>query len=163
MPIDAVADPDHGGLDEVGGRRGLDAGDALDEVAQDVLAPRCVGDLGVELDAVQMSLRRLEPGERRGIRLGRGDEAFRQSRDRVAMTHPDRLFALESTEQAIIDVELHACRPVLALSVASTSPPGSRHQLGAIADAEDRDPPGPDSRVGLGASSSYTEEDRRTG
>ena len=88
--------------------------------------PRGVGDLGVELDAVQMSLRRLEPGERRGIRLGRGDEAFRQSRDRVAMTHPDRLFALESTEQAIIDVELHACRPVLALSVASTSPPSSR-------------------------------------
>ena len=49
---------------------GDSAGDPDDEVAQDVAAPRGVDDLGMELDAVEVAVRRLEAGERRRVRLG---------------------------------------------------------------------------------------------
>ena len=78
MAVDPFADPRDGRLDEVRRRpRRFDAGDALDEVAQHVLAPRRVRDLGVELDPVQIAVRGFETRERRGVGLGGGDEALR--------------------------------------------------------------------------------------
>ena len=70
-------------------------GDADHEVAQDVAAARRVDDLGMELDAVQVALRRGEAGVRRRVGLGGGVEAVRQPRDRVAVAHPDRLLAVD--------------------------------------------------------------------
>ena len=51
---------------QVGGR----AGDADDEVAQDVAAVWRVDDLGMELDAVQAAVGVGEAGERRRVGLG---------------------------------------------------------------------------------------------
>ena len=60
------------------GRRrpgGPRAGDAVEEVLQHLLAVRRVHDLGVELDAVEAALRRLEGGDRR--RLGAAGDGRR--------------------------------------------------------------------------------------
>ena len=66
------------------------------------------------------------------------------------MAHPDRLVAVDAGEERVVGRDAQGGRPVLA--------PGSRqhvpaelegHQLGAVADAEDRDPAGPDRRVRL--------------
>ena len=148
--VDAVADLGDGRVDEVRrrpGRRG--AGDPDDEVAQDVAAARRVDDLGVELDAVQVARRVDEAGERRGVGLGGRAEAVRQAGDRVAVAHPDRLVAIEAGEEAVVGGDRDGRRAVLALvereDVAAEL---VGHQLGAVADAEDRDPAAPDRRVG---------------
>ena len=71
--IDAIADLGDGRVDEVGGRPARrHAGEPDDEVAQHVAAVRRVGDLRVELDAVQVAGRVGEAGVRRGVRLGGG-------------------------------------------------------------------------------------------
>ena len=59
---------------------GHDAGDADDEVAQDVAAARRVHDLGVELDAVQVPIWRLQARVRGRVGLGRRLEALGQTR-----------------------------------------------------------------------------------
>ena len=100
--VDALADAGDRRVDEVGRRpRRLDAGDADDEVAQDVPAARRVDDLRVELDAVQVPVRRLQAGERGRVGLGGGGEPLRQPRDGVAVAHPDRLVRLDAVEQAV--------------------------------------------------------------
>ncbi len=150
--VDPVADPRDGRLDEVGRRpRRLDPGDAPHEVAQDVLAARGVDDLGMELDAVQVTVRRLQPGVRRRIALRGRDEALGQPGDRVAVAHPDRLLAIEPVEQAVAARERHVRGTVLAAcrrqDVAAEL---AGHQLGAVADAQDRDPAAPHRGIRLG-------------
>ena len=69
---DLGADPLDLLLDHGGGRPGRPgAGDAVEEVLQHLLAVRRVHDLGMELDAVEPALRRLEGGDRRRRRTRR--------------------------------------------------------------------------------------------
>ena len=148
--VDPVADVGDGRVDEVAGGPGRrDAGDVHDEVAQDVLAARRVDDLGVELDAVQVARGVDEAGVRRGVGLGGRAEAVRQPRDRVGVAHPDRLLAVEAGEQRVVGGDADVGRTVLAVverDDVATELVG--HQLGAVADAEDRDLAGPDGRIG---------------
>ena len=89
-----------------------------------------------------------QAGERRGIGLGRGVEAFRQARDRVAVAHPDGLLALDAGEQRVVRGDADVGRAVLAMverdDVAAEL---VGHQLGAVADAEDGDAARPDGRI----------------
>ena len=89
-----------------------------------------------------------QAGERRRIRLGRGVEAFGQARDRVAVAHPDGLLALDAGEQRVVRGDADVGRAVLAMverDDVATELVG--HQLGAVADAEDRDAARPDGRI----------------
>ncbi len=77
-------------------------------------------------------------------------EALGQARDGVAVAHPDRLLALDPGEQRLVrrgDADVG--RAVLAVvegdDVAAEL---VGHQLGAVADPEDGDAPGPDGRIG---------------
>ena len=146
--VDALADLGDRRVDEVGRRPGrLEAGDADDEVAQDV-APRGVCTTsGWNWIPYRLRSGAAEAGERRRVGLGRRPEALRQPRDRVAVAHPDRLLR-----------SMPANRPSSAVIVTLAGPysRGRRqdvaaelvgHQLGAVADPEDGDPAGPDGRV----------------
>ena len=102
VPIDPLADPGDGRVDEVGrgpGRR--DARDVHDEVAQDVTAAGGMDHLGMELDPVQVALRGGQAGMRRGIRLGGRAEPLGQPGDGVAVAHPDGLLALDAGEEPV--------------------------------------------------------------
>ena len=147
--VDALADGGHGGGDEVaGGPGGVSAGDAEDEVAQDVPPGRRVDDLGVELDAVEPPVGIGQAGERRGGRQGGRMEADGWPRDEVAVAHPDGLLAGHVLEQPVRLGDRHGRRAVLAV--------GRRqhlaaelvgHQLDAVADAEDGDAGAPQARI----------------
>ena len=139
-------------LDEVRGRPGrLRAADAEHEVGEDVAAARRVHDLGVELDAVEVARRVGEAGVRRGVGLRGGVEAGGQPRDGVGVAHPDGLLACPrpaSTPSG--GAIVRTAGPYSRFGVRMTSPPSShRHELGAVADAQDRQAPAPDRRVGL--------------
>ena len=75
-------------------------------------------------------------------------EALGQPRDRVAVAHPDRLLAVDAGEQRVVGGDADVGRAVLAVverdDVAAEL---VGHQLGAVADAEDGDPAGPDGRI----------------
>src|ERR1019366_8336137 len=76
-------------------------------------------------------------------------EALGQPGDRVAVTHPDRLLSIEAGEKAVLAGDRDDRRPVLALrrrQDITTQLAG--HELGAVADSEDRDSAAPDSAVG---------------
>ena len=95
------------------------------------------------------------PANGGGVGLGGGLEAVGQPRDRVAVAHPHRLVAFDAAEQAVVVGDRDVCRAVLAaVGREDVAAELVGHQLGAVADAEDRDPPAPDRRVGFGASSS---------
>ena len=150
MGVDPLADVGDGRVDEVAGRPGRrDAGDIDDEVAQDVLAPRGVDDLRVELDAIQVARGVDQAGIRGRIGLGGGAEPGRQARDGVGVAHPDRLLAIQAGEQRVVrrgDADVG--RSVLAVverDDVATELVG--HQLRAVADAQDRDLAGPDGGV----------------
>ena len=101
LAADLGANPLHLLLDNRGRRPGRRCvGDAVEEVLEDVLAVRRVHDLGVELDAVEVALRRLEGGHRR--RRGRRDDlrAVGRLRDRVAVAHPHGLLVGSPLEQS---------------------------------------------------------------
>ena len=147
--VHPLADAGDGRVDEVGRRPGRrDARDVDHEVAQDVAAARRVDDLGVELDAVQVALGSARPAY--GVEsVWAWLEALGQARDRVAVAHPDRLLALDAGEQAVLGGHAHVGGAVLAVverDDVATELVG--HQLRAVADAQDRDPPAPDRRVG---------------
>ncbi len=150
MAVDTLADACDGLLDEVGSRPGgLDAGDALDEVAQDVLAARGVNDLGMELDAVEVSVGRGQTriGGRIGLR-GRV-EAIRQPGDRIAVAHPDRLLTVDVGEEAVMLRDRHARGAIFAtLCREDVATELERHHLRAVADPEHRDASAPDGRIG---------------
>ena len=137
-------------LDEVGGGPGRpSAGDPDDEVAQDVPPVRGMGDLGVELDPVQAAVRIDEPGERGGVGLGGRMEALGKPGDRVAVAHPDGLVPVEPGGQAVLDGEGDRRRTVLALGRGEhVAAQLVGHEMGAVADPEDRDPAVPDRPIG---------------
>ena len=131
---------------------GVDAGDAGHEVAQDVPAARRVDDLGMELDAVQVPVRRLQAGERRASRSGRSSSKPSGSRviesPWLIQTGWSRSRPANRVASGVGDRDVG--RAVLALAGrqdVATELAG--HELGAVADAEDRDAPAPDGRVGL--------------
>ena len=75
-------------------------------------------------------------------------EALGQPRDRVTVAHPDRLLALDAGEQRAVHGQADIGGPVFPMverDDVTTKLMG--HQLGAVADAEDRDPARPDRRV----------------
>ncbi|GAA3088231.1 hypothetical protein GCM10020254_36090 [Streptomyces goshikiensis] len=129
-------------LDDVaGGPGGLQAGAAVEEVLQDLLAVRGVHHLGVVLHAVQLLLVVLE-GRDRDDAGRRGDgEALGSGGAGVAVRHPHRLVlggALEQGGAGLGDGELGTA--VLAgAGVVDGAAEGDRHQLEAVAHAEDGD------------------------
>ena len=149
--VDPLADLDDGGLDEVCGcPGGRDPGDARDEVAQDILAPGRVRDLGVELDAVQIPVRRRQARVGRRLGLGGRVETVRESRDGVAVAHPHRLLAVDSGKQPVVLGDLDGGGAVLTLRrrhhVAAEF---EGHELRAVADAQDRQAACPDRVIRL--------------
>ena len=151
MGVDALADPRDRRVDEIGCRpRRLDARDADDEVAQHVLAAGRVDDLRMELDPVQVPVRRLEAGERGRVGLGGRREPFRQPGDRVAVAHPDGLVGLDALEQAVAGRDRDVRRAVLALAGRQdVTTELASHELGAVTDAQDGDASAPDRRIRL--------------
>ncbi len=129
---------------------GATPGDADHEVAQDVAAARRVDDLGMELDAVQVARRR-RPGRRTAwSRSGpwrgsprAGARSSRRGSSRPAARARCRRTAASSRGDADVG---RAVLAVVERDDVATELVG--HQLGAVADAEDGDPPGPDRRVG---------------
>ena len=87
-----------------GGRRSCDL---VEEVLQHLLPMRRVHHLGVELDAVEPSLDRLERRHRSRRRRSGDTRASRRRGHRVAMAHPARLVGrLAREEPALAHVEL---------------------------------------------------------
>ena len=146
-PADDAVAPDLGAdpldllLDHGSGRpRGRRAGNVVEEVLQQVLAVRRVHDLGVELDAVEPAARVLERGNR--CRCGRpgDDRSLRRRDDGVAMAHPDDLLLGQAGEEgAATAVELRLAE-LGGAGARDLAAQLQREQLGAVADAERRDP-----------------------
>ncbi len=98
-------------------------------------------DLGVELDGVEAA-RRIGHGDDRRVLAPRGGaEAGGELRHLVAVAHPDRLARREAGEEKagrLLNIDLGA--PVLAaVRAAHLAAQDVRHELHAVADAEDRD------------------------
>ena len=136
---------DHAGIDAageseqhlVGADLGADAGDAVfddvargpepsaaadvvDEALDDALALAGVGDLGVELHAVEAALLVGDAGQR-GVRgLGDDREAGRQALDPVAVAHPDVQQAVAFGAGVVLDIAQQlrmSARPHLGIAV----------------------------------------------
>ncbi len=139
---DLVADAGDLLVDDRGGGPGHVAlAHVAQEVREHVLPVGRVDDLGVELDAVDAALDRLERRDR-GLRRGRERrEALGRRVDGVAVGHPARLLGREVLEEdpGLVDGELRAAvLPHLgALDLAAEV---EREQLHAVTDAEHRDP-----------------------
>ena len=130
---------------------GSTPGDADHEVAQDVPAARRVHDLGMELDAVEVALAA-------SARPAKGVESVcavdaKPSGSRVIESPwliQTGCSRSKPGEQAVLRGDRDVRRAVLALGgrqdVAAEL---VRHQLRAVADAEDRDAAAPDRRIGL--------------
>jgi hypothetical protein len=105
---DLRADPLDLLLDHRGGRpRGRRARDAVEEVLQHLVPVGRVHDLGMELDAVEPALGRLEGGDRRRRRRSRHAGTLRRGGHRVSVAHPDDLILGDVLEErAALRVEL---------------------------------------------------------
>ena len=116
------------------------AADAEDEVAEDLLAPRGVDHLGVELDAVEPVVGRDHRGHGRAVRVGERPEAGRGRLDRVPVAHPDGLAPGRAREDAHRRVH-HQLGPAVLAAVHRGHPPPEEvgHELHPVADAENRD------------------------
>ncbi len=87
-----------------------------------------------------------------GGRVGPGGraEAIRKASDRIAVAHPYRLLGLQACEQSVWFGNRNGGRTeLLALEGDDLAAECLRHEVQAVADAEDRDAPGPDPRVGM--------------
>lgn len=121
-----------------------DGGEArapVEEVLQHLLPVRGVHHLGVVLDAVELLLVVLEGGDRDDVG-GAGDgEALGGGRAGVAVRHPHGLLgggALEEGGGGLGDVQLRTA-VLTGAGVVDRAAEGLRHQLEAVAHAEDRD------------------------
>jgi hypothetical protein len=142
VAIHPLADRGHRGLDERGRGPGCPrSDDPQDEVAEDIRSARGVDDLRVELDAVEAAIGVDEAGVGRRVRLGGGPEPVGQPSDRIAMAHPDRLLAVDPGEERIVTGDRDGGRSVLALvGRQDLAAQLMGHQLGPVADPENRDP-----------------------
>ncbi|GGQ30916.1 hypothetical protein GCM10010215_63780 [Streptomyces virginiae] len=130
-------------LDDVAGRPGGgEAGAAVEEVLQDLLAVRGVHHLGVVLHAVQLLLVVLEGRHGYDVRRRGDGEALGGGGAGVAVRHPHGLVrrgALEEGGAGLGDGQRGAA--VLAgAGVVDRAAEGDGHQLEAVAHAEDGDP-----------------------
>lgn len=142
LGTDLLADQGDLLVDDVAGGPGRgETRAAVQEVLQDLLAVRGVHDLGVVLDAVELLLVVLEGGDRDDVRGGRDGEALGSGGAGVAVRHPHRLLvrgALEQGGAGLRDVQRRTA--VLAgAGVVDRAAEGGRHQLEAVAHAEDGD------------------------
>ena len=126
-----------GGLD--GGDVGVEAGDAVEEVLEDLLPVLGVEDLGVPLQPVEATARVLE-GRHRRLGGGGGDgEALGGLGDGVAVGHPYLVRGLEALVQdAALDVDIGAAIFTLTGRRYGTAE-DVVHGLEAVANAEDWD------------------------
>ena len=116
------------------------AADVAQERLEDVLPERGVDDLGMELDAVDRALGRLERRDRRCRRRRERREPGGRLEDRVAVRHPARLLGGQAGEQLarLADRELRA--PELAdLGALDAPAERQRDELHAVTDAQHRD------------------------
>ena len=148
---DALADLGDRRLDEVGRRPRLaQPGDAHDEVAQHLATNGRVHHLGVELDAVEVAAGIGQAGVGRRIGLRRRAEPFGRADDLVAVAHPHWLLTIDADEQPVHIGHGDGRWPVLALLRRDDLPAELvGHELEPVTDAEHRDPPGPQRRIGL--------------
>ena len=121
---------------------GVQAGGAsatrVEEVLQHVHPVRRVDDLGMELDAVQPALGRLECRDRRRRRARDDARALGSGDDGVAMRHPDRLLRRRVGEQPRLR-RLHRRPPELGdAGAVDAAAELERHQLRAVTDAQRR-------------------------
>src|SRR5439155_16024548 len=111
------------------------------ERLEDLHAVLRVHDLGMELHGEETPITVFEPGD--GDRVGAcGDrEAGWRRSDRVAVAHPDDLVDGEVGEQQRRALHVQLGAPVLALPGPGYLPTEiARDELGAVADAEERNP-----------------------
>ncbi len=126
------------------------AADFIHEIFQQLLAARRVDDLGVELQPVEMALRILDDGERRIVRAADGAEAAREFGELVAVRIPDVHRLAEPVEERALVGQLELAVAVLALpAVLHLAAEEMRHELHAVADAEDGQPEGENRAVGM--------------
>ena len=135
---DLLADFADGRLDVVVHLPGrLAAADAEEEVAEDVDAALGVGDLGVELDAVEAALRILDDRALGVLGGGDGLEAAREAGDLVAVRIPDAQRRLQSLQELGALAEGKRAVTVLAMGAAGdVAAEHLAHELDAVADAE---------------------------
>ena len=120
----------------------LDAGDVVDEVAQQPGTIGRVHHLGVEHDAVHLALDIAEDGEGRAFRLAEHLESLGQGDDAIAVAHP-HLVALaglpEALEQrtVLLDLDEGAAELAMVRAFGDTTHLHAHGHL-AIADAEHR-------------------------
>ena len=156
-------------VDEVGhGPFGRTTGEVVQEAFDHVLAMGGVVHLGVELDTPDASLRILEHRYRCSVGGSRGPEALGCLGDRIEVAHPHRLVGRQAVQESTgrgrscgavrargatrrLLSDVHDGAPVLP---GPTPCDGAtellRYQLGAVADAEDRDPEVVDARIEVG-------------
>ena len=100
-------------------------------------------DLGVELHAVEAARLVADADRRAGIRVRHEPERLRHLGHVVPVTHPRNALLRQAAEQTAIGIEPGLCLAVLACGVFSGSGhfPTKilRHELAAVADAEDGD------------------------
>ena len=122
---------------------------AIQEIAQHLGAARRVHDLGVELHAeavASVAHRR----ERQPLGARDGVESGRETLHGVAVAHPRALVVGETFEQAAGLGDVDGRRTVLALAFGrDLAAEHLRHQMHAVADAEDRETPVEDGRLDL--------------
>ena len=138
-------------VDERGGRPVAGGpADPVEEVAQDLRAMWRVGDLRMELHRVARAAIG-HRGDRHAGRAREDGESARRATHGVAVADPGALLRGEALEDPAAIANLDGRRPVLALSLGDDiAPEEVRHELHAVADAEDRelarDDPGVDAR-----------------
>ena len=117
------------------------AADVAEERLEDVLPEGRVDDLGVELDAVEAALDRLDGGHGRRGRRGERGEPGRRGEDRVAVRHPAGLLGRQAGQQPprLADRQLRAAE-LADLGALDLAAEVEREQLHAVADAQHRDP-----------------------
>ena len=140
-PLDLLLDHGRG---RPGGPR---AGDAVEEVLQHLLAVRRVHDLRVELDAVQVPVRRLEGGDRGRVGAGGHLGPVRCRSHGIAVAHPARLDFRKSLAQCPAQAKRRLAE--LARSALDAPTEILRHQLHAVADTEHRHAELVDPRIDL--------------
>ena len=142
-PLAAHLGPDlvHLGLDDR--RHGPPGGTpahVVEEVLEHLLAPGGMGHLGVELDAVDPPVGVLQGRHRDHVGAGGHPEPGRRLHDRVAVAHPHVLGDGQVGEQGGAGDDLEARPAVLGhIGAGDQAPELLRHQLGAVADAQDGD------------------------
>ena len=109
------------------------------EVGQDLLPVRRVDHLGVELDAVEPALHRLERRHRRGRGGGQRAEAGRRREYRVAVGHPAGLLGRRARQQPS-GLRHRQLRAAELADLGALDPPAQRErqQLHPVTDAEHR-------------------------